>query len=147
MKRSAFFISGIFILSIVSGVLLSRASLVGKSGMTLFYTEYNFLKTWWKGALLIFIILFLIYLIQGMLQKQKPPGQKKMINYIAIFLATAGWYFTYLDFNNTVSHRFLGTAFHIGGYLFWIGWIAISIKYLLDTRLHAQIDNRHEIHR
>jgi hypothetical protein len=139
MKPSAKFISILLLLSIISGVLLSKASVVGKAGMTLFYREYNFLKSWWKGALLVFAVLLILYLIQGLLQRNKPAQKKRMINLVAIGLAVAGFFFTYLDFSNTLSHRLLGTAFHIGAYLFWIGWILISICYLRGIRKTEEI--------
>ncbi len=55
----------LFILStsIISGYLLSKASIIGKAGMSLFYQEYNFLKTWWKGALLMLTALLILYII------------------------------------------------------------------------------------
>ena len=139
MKRSAIFISGIFLLSIISGVLLSKASSVGKAGMTLFYREYNFLKSWWKGAVLVFVVLMILYLVQGLLQKNKPVQKKRMVHLIAILLAVGGFYFTYLDFSETISHRLLGTAFHTGAYLFWVGWIAISVFYLLGIRNSREV--------
>ena len=134
MKRSAILVFGLLLLSILSGLLLSKASLVGKAGMTLFYREYNFLKTWWQGALLVFVVLMILFIIQGILQRNKPLVKKRMVHVIAIVLAILGLIFTYYDFTNTVTHRMLGTSFHIGGYLFWVGWIAISIYYLLPSR-------------
>ena len=134
MKRSAILITSLAILSLLSGFLLSKASLLGKAGMTLFYQEYNFLKSWWKGALLVFIVLMILYVVQGLLQKNKPTGKQRLINMLAIVLALTGWLFTYLDFRNVISHRLLGTSFHIGAYLFWLGWIAISIYYLTGNR-------------
>lgn len=139
MKRTGFFVAGLFLLSILSGILLSKASLVGRAGMTLFYQEYNFLKTWWKGAVLIFITLLLLFIIQGQLQKNKPLSKARLINIVAVVLALAGLYFTYLDFSNSVTHRWLGTAFHTGGYLFWIGWLAISVFYLFPIRINEPL--------
>ena len=143
MKRSAILVSGLLLLSLISGVLLSKASLVGKAGMTLFYREYNFLKTWWKGALLVFIVLMIFFVVQGILQRNKPPEKKRLVHIVAIVLAILGLVFTYYDFSNTVTHRMLGTSFHVGAYLFWAGWIAISIHYLFPAQRTVAASNIH----
>jgi hypothetical protein len=49
----------------------------------------------------------------------------------ALVLALIGLYFTYQDFRHNTAHRWLGERFHLGGYLFWIGWMAISVFYLI----------------
>ena len=134
MKRYAILISGLLALSVLSGFLLSKASVAGKAGMTLFYQEYNFLKSWWKGAMIVFAVLLILYFVQGRLQKNKPVQKRRMIHIIAILLALTGLYFTYLDFSNVLSHRMLGTSFHAGAYLFWIGWIGISVYYLVMNK-------------
>ena len=51
------------ILSTVSGYLLSKASLVGRIGINLFYKEYKFLKVWWQGALVVFIVLLILLFV------------------------------------------------------------------------------------
>src|SRR4051812_9394520 len=110
MRKTVFIVS-LALLSILSGWLMSKASLTGKVGMSLFYTEYNFLKVWWQGAALLFIILFLLYVIQGLLERNRPPGTGKTIHVLCITLALAGLYFTYYDFRHTLSHRLLGERF------------------------------------
>jgi hypothetical protein len=114
---------------VLIGFLLSKASLVGRTGINLFYKEYKFLKIWWQGAgVVLFIFLFLFFL-QGFLEKRWEKNSKP-VHVIAILLAVAGLYFTYNDFRHTLTHRLLGERFHLGGYLFWIGWILISLFYL-----------------
>ena len=130
-KGLAFFI---VILSIASGYLMSKASLVGKAGMSLFYREYNFLKAWWKGALLIFFVLTAIYFLHWFIQQRCTARQGKTLHRISCFLALAGLYFTYDDFRHTISHHLLGERFHIGVYLFWIGWIAITLFFLTNRK-------------
>jgi len=131
----------LFILStsIISGYLLSKASIIGKAGMSLFYQEYNFLKTWWKGALLMLTALLILYIIQGIVQRQYPPVKAKAIYIITCVISVIGLYFTYNDFRHTLSHRLLGERFHLGVYLFWLGWLGISFFYLTNLKREATI--------
>ena len=55
-----------------------------------------------------------------------------------MLIAVAGLYFSYHDFRNTLSHKLLGEGFHLGVYLFWLGWIGISIGLLFTAKLAAQ---------
>lgn len=131
MKRYPGLMLFIAALSVMSGYLLSKASFVGRAGMSLFYREYNFLKTWWKGGLLVFISLMLVYLLHGLIQKKYEAGKARSLYIMAGIFGIVGLYFTYNDFRHTLSHRLLGERFHLGAYLFWIGWIVISCFYLL----------------
>ena len=135
MKASKGFVLFLLILSTISGYLMSKVSMVGKAGMSLFYRQYNFLKIWWKGALLILIALTALYLLHRLIQKKFSVKQGKTLHRIACILALTGLYFTYGDFRHTLSHHLLGERFHIGVYLFWIGWIAISLYFLTNPKL------------
>src|SRR5207249_10826797 len=139
MKRKSGIILFLAILSFISGYLMSKASLVGRAGISLFYREYTFLKVWWKGALLILASFGLLFIVQGLIQRL---GRKKAItiHIIACILAMSGLYFTFSDFRHSVSHHLLGERFHLGMYLFWIGWIIISLSYLLQTPGGLNID-------
>lgn len=130
MKRKTFFVLFLLVLSALAGYVLSKASLVGRVGITLFYKQYRFLKIWWQAGLLVFSIWMIFFLLQGWAQKRLPPVTAKLIQIGAIVVAAAGLFFTYQDFRHTTSHRWLGERFHLGGYLFWTGWIIISVFYL-----------------
>jgi hypothetical protein len=132
MKRKVLFVSGLFLVACLSGVLMSKASWAGRTGMTLFYREYLFLKTWWKGAALIGITWSLLFLLQGLISRKYDRRKTVLLHSLCILIALVGFLFTYLDFTNNLSHRLLGTAFHAGVYLFWLGWIAISLYNLLN---------------
>lgn len=134
MKRSLPFLLLLSGLSVLCGYLLSKASLVGKAGIDLFYKEYTFLKVWWQGALVIFAILFLLFIVQGIIEKRSNRRTAITAHMIAILMACIGLFFTYHDFRHTLTHRLLGERFHIGGYLFWVGWIGISLFYLFQKR-------------
>lgn len=141
MKKNTGIILFILFTSNISGYLMSKASLIGKAGMSLFYREYNFLKTWWKGALLVFTALIILYIIQGIIQRKYPPAKAKAIYIITCFISVTGLYLTYNDFRHTLSHRLLGERFHLGVYLFWLGWLGISFFYLTNLKPEATIIN------
>ena len=132
MKGSKGLVFFLLILSIIIGYLMSKVSLVGKAGMSLFYRRYNFLKIWWKGTLLILLALTALYFLHKFIQGKYSLMQGKMFYKVSCFLALTGLYFTYDDFRHTLSHRLLGERFHIGVYFFWIGWIAISLYFLTN---------------
>lgn len=137
MKKNTGIILFIVCTSIISGYLMSKASIIGKAGMSLFYREYNFLKTWWKGASLMLAALVILYIIQGIVQRKYPPAKAKTIYIFNCVLSVIGLYFTYNDFRHTLSHRLLGERFHLGVYLFWLGWLGISFFYLANLRHDA----------
>jgi hypothetical protein len=134
MRRASFLIFLMAILSVISGYLLSKASLVGKAGIAVFYREYQFLKVWWQGALVVFGVLFLLFLLQGVAQRKAARGTANLIHFICILLALAGLYFTYNDFRHDLSHRLLGERFHLGAYLFWVGWVMVSLFFLAQKK-------------
>lgn len=121
-------------LSCLSGWLMSRPSLVGRMGIELFYKEYKFLRTWWQGALAVFVTLMILLVLQGILALKLSKRKSNLIQLGMILLALLGFYFTYYDFNHTATHRWLKERFHIGAYLFWASWIMISIYYLVQKR-------------
>ena len=133
MKRNTLVLF-LAILSAVSGYLLSKASFVGRVGINIFYKEYRFLKIWWQGALLVFAVLLILLYLQGLVQKKLVFSKAKMVHTGAIFVAMIGLYFTYNDFRYTTTHRLLGERFHLGGYLFWLGWIMISLFFLVQKK-------------
>ena len=125
-------------LSALSGFLLSRASLVGRTGMNLSYKEYRFLKIWWQGAALVFFILMLFVVLQGWINRKWKGPTAVAAQVLCVVLAAAGLYFTFRDFREVLSHRLLGERFHLGAYLFWIGWMVTGAFYALRSRRQQQ---------
>lgn len=123
----------------VDGFLLSGISLIGRAGISLFYTKYKFLKTWWKGALIVFFVWIILFAIQSALNKKGIKKRVLLINAVCLLLAIIGLYFSYADFRNALSHRWLGERFHLGVYLFWLGWIGISVYQLIKKRDNIDI--------
>lgn len=121
--------------SMISGYLLSSISLVGRVGIGLFYHEYKFLKVWWKGGVLVFIVWLLVWWLQVFLKKKIKDSTMRLLHSIFLIIAMAGLFFSYNDFRTTIAHRWLGERFHLGVYLFWIGWIMITVyTWLQNTR-------------
>jgi hypothetical protein len=116
-------------LAIIIGWTLSKASLVGKVGIHFLHREYAFLNSWWKGALFVWVVWLILEIIQYRIWKRNRRNKNLALQATFIFLAVLGLYYTYLDFR-TFSHGLLGDRFHIGGYLFWIGWCMISIFFI-----------------
>lgn len=116
-------------LAIIAGWTLSKATVIGKVGIHFLHREYMFLNSWWKGALLVWGVWIVLEFIEYRIWKKYPGNINIVLQTFFIFLALLGLYFTYLDFR-TFSHGLLGGRFHIGGYLFWIGWCIISIFFI-----------------
>lgn len=117
------------LLAVIIGWTLSKATLIGKVGIHVLHREYMFLNSWWKGALLVWGVWIVLEIIQYRIWKRYPRNINLVIQTSFIFLAVLGLYFTYIDFR-TFSHGLLGDRFHIGGYLFWIGWGIISLFFI-----------------
>ena len=133
-KRISILVVFLAALAALSGYLMSKASFIGRLGMTYFYKEYRFLKTWWKGALAVFVVWMIVLIVQTIVEKKLKKRTASLIHIVFILLALLGLYFTYSDFQNTTSHRWLKEKFHIGAYLFWLGWIIISVFCMFQKR-------------
>ncbi len=130
MGKKIFSLNAILVpLAVIAGWTLSKATFVGKVGIHFLHREYAFLNTWWKGALFIWGVWLVLEIIQYLIWKKYLRNINFVIQASCIFLAGLGLYFTYLDFR-TFSHGILGERFHLGGYLFWIGWCIISIFFI-----------------
>ena len=116
-------------LAVIAGWTLSKATVIGKVGIHFLHREYMFLNSWWKGALLVWGVWIVLEIIQYRVWKRYPRNINLAVQISFLFLAVLGLYYTYLDFR-TFSHGLLGDRFHIGGYLFWIGWGIISILFI-----------------
>ena len=130
MNRNLAVVFILAVFSIIAGNLFSEISFVGKAGISLFYQQYQFLKVWWKGALLVFTIWIVLFILQTYLYKKTSKATFTIVSAVSLIAAIAGLFFSYTDFRRSLSHRWLGERFHLGVYLFWLGWIAISLFIL-----------------
>jgi len=134
MKRTFLFLLFLAILSATSGYLMSKASWIGRVGITFFHKEYNLLKIWWQGAIAVYMALFLLFLLHSYLHKKLSLLTARLLDILMLCLTVAGLYFTYEDFHNNFTHRVLGHRFHYGCYLFWVGWMMICLFFVFKKR-------------
>ncbi|WP_177762942.1 hypothetical protein [Flavobacterium sp. I3-2] len=128
------------IISLISGILLSKMSLVGKIGISVVYTEYSLLKTWWKGALVVFLIQLILIAILYVSKRFALYKNFVIINLVLVILGLLGLFFTYIDFTTT-SHKYMNSKFHSGGYLVWAGWFINCIYFFIFSVKPKPIEN------
>lgn len=133
-KNNFLFVGCLAILSLLVGYLFSCISLVGKIGIGLFYHEYKFLKIWWRGSLIVFAIWLVLFLAHAFYYHRLSRMQYHIFSTLSLVASLAGLYFSYADFRNDLSHRWLGERFHLGVYLFWLVWVAIVIFIYQNNR-------------
>ena len=134
MKRTIPFLFLLAGLSAVSGLLMSKASWIGRVGISLFHKEYNLLKVWWEGGLAVFIFLLALFILQSLIENKLPFWLAKFLHFILLVAALGAAYLTYDDFTTDISHRLLGQRFHLGFYLVCAGWILICIFFIFKHR-------------
>jgi len=138
MRRVLPFLVLLAVLSAISGYLMSKASWIGKVGMTFFYREYNFMKVWWQGGLAVFLFLMLLFLLHSFIERKMPFWLAKFLHLLLVLADSGGFYLTYDDFTTDFSHRLLGWRFHYGFYLVWVDWLLICIYFLFKHRKPAK---------
>lgn len=130
MKRTKFIILLQAFFSMVSGYLISKMSFLGRLGINLFYSEYKVFKSWWQTALLLFVIQMLVFGTQLFIKKTKKNKIALTTSIALLCISFIGLYGTYYDFQHTFSHKLLKEKFHLGFYLFWIGWLGTCLYFL-----------------
>ena len=141
MKKSIQLLVLLGVLSLTSGYLMSQMSLVGRLGINLVHHEYKFLKVWWQGGLVVYSVLLVLFLLHGVLHRIFHIGMARLVHSLLMLVAIAGLYFTYLDFADDFTHRILRQRFHIGAYLFWVGWIIICLFFIIRKKTSKPIIN------
>lgn len=131
MRKSGTLTLFLALLSVVCGYMLSKATWLARVGISVFYQEYEFLKVWWKGALMVFVLFLFLYAMQSLVQRHAGKLAARTTHFFCLAAAVVALYLTYDAFRNELSYRMLGERFHIGVYLFWMGWMVISIYLLL----------------
>jgi len=119
--------------SIIEAYLVSKISFLGKIGISTTHTEYQLLRSGWKTFLLFFGIQLLIIFVLSYMQKKSPPKATHLTATALLVMAIFGLLITYNDFQHTFTHRLLRERFHLGFYLFWLGWISSCIFFLSTT--------------
>ena len=116
-------------ISACSGYLMSQMSMIGRIGIDMMHKELKFLQIWWQGAIVVYAVLLLLYLVQSLLHKILPLWVARFIHFVLLGVAVWGLYYTYNDFSDDISHRWMRQRFHVGAYLFWFGWMVICVYF------------------
>lgn len=133
LRRNLLFVVFLLLLSAISGWLIHKMSLLGRIGISLIHKEYGFLKNPITAGGAVFGVLLLLFILQLVAVRRLQRSRANLINAVAMLLAIGGLYVTYNDFHSDITHRLLKERFHLGFYLFWIGWMCISM-YMFVTR-------------
>ncbi|MES2772890.1 MAG: hypothetical protein V4722_01810 [Bacteroidota bacterium] len=134
MKRSHIFLLCQAVLSFLAGWLVSGISLVGKLGIRFVYKEYALFRSWWKTGLVFLVVLLILWAFLWWARNKWSPSGSKLAITVILLAGIAGLVFTYYDFQHTLTHRLLKERFHLGFYLFWIGWLANGIYFLAGSK-------------
>lgn len=116
------------VISLVAGILLSKMSLIGRIGVSTFYTEYGFLKDWYKGFAAVFIVQLVLIAVLWVVKRTTTYKNFSLVNLIFIVIGLIGLLYTFYDFTST-SHKYMNSQFHTGGYLFWAGWFVTCLFF------------------
>ena len=131
-------------LSILSGSLTAGMSFVGHFGISFFYKQFSFLKSWWQSALVCLGVILLVTLLLFFIDKALKGLTRKTVLILFFLLFLAGLYITYNDFRTDLTHRWLGERFHLGIYLYWIGCCISSLFFALTAEKKNVIANNAE---
>ena len=75
------------VMSLISAILISKMSFIGKIGVSTFYSQYAVFKTWWKTAILLFIVQFILLLFLQTFRSKVSAGFARAL---ALLLAVVG---------------------------------------------------------
>ncbi len=135
MKRNYFLLFFILLcLSVLSGNLTAGMSFVGHFGIGFFYKQFSFFRSWWQSTLVCLGLMFTIMIILYFIDRALGGIKRKVILLFFFFCFLAGLYFTFRNFRADLSHRLLGERFHLGIYLYWIGFCIISLFFALTPK-------------
>lgn len=135
MKRNYLLLLFILLcIAVLSGNLTAGMSFVGHFGISFFYKQFSFFKSWWQSALVCFILMMVIGIVLYFIDRTLNGIKRKTVQIILFLIFLAGLYFTFRDFRTDITHRWLGERFHVGIYLYWIGFCIISLFFALTDK-------------
>jgi hypothetical protein len=129
MKRSVLFLCLLAITSAISGILMAKASWIGRVGITFLHKELNFMKVWWQGAIGFYLVLLTLFAVLSFVRQSVSVSAARLINFSLLLLAGLCLYYSVQDFEGNFSHRLLGWRFHYGIYLFWVEWMLVCFFF------------------
>lgn len=129
MKKSTSILLFQGLISVVSGILITQMSLLGRIGIHTMYRQFLVFRSWWKTALLFFAAQCLLLALLYGVRKAMRLSSAKKVAWILLLIGILGAGTTYWDFSHTM-HKVMKAKFHFGFYLFWLGW-AVSCLYFI----------------
>lgn len=127
------------VLSVVSGNLMTESRWIAKVGISLFHKDFNFTKVWWQGAIAVFILQLIFFGIHTVIYRTMHITLGRVIHVLLFLIAATALYLNYDDFQDDMSHRWLGHHFHAGFYLIWIGWMTTAIYFLFSAKKKVEL--------
>ncbi len=140
MKRLSLLVLFEIIISLIAGILMSQMSWIGRMGINFIRTEYKIFKSWWKTALAILAIQLVLILLQWIIKRTCKLSTSRIIFLFFLLVGIAGLGYTFYDFSSVYEHRIMKEKFHLGGYLFWIGWIASNLYFLVTPYSNKKVN-------
>ena len=146
MKRSTSLLLFHALLSVVSGILVTQMSLLGRIGIHTMYRQFMVFRSWWKTALLLFAAQCLLLGLLWGVRKMANLSAAKKTAWLLLIVGVAGFGATYWDFSATM-HKVMKAKFHFGFYLFWIGWWVSCLYFITiknekpNNEIVSQFDN------
>lgn len=146
MKRSTSLLLFHALLSVVSGILITQMSLLGRIGIHTMYRQFMVFRSWWKTALLLFAAQCLLLGLLWGVRKMANLSVAKKTAWLLLIVGIAGFGATYWDFSTTM-HKVMKAKFHFGFYLFWIGWWVSCLYFITiknekpNNEIVSQLDN------
>ena len=132
MKKSTSLLLFQALLSVVSGILITQMSLLGRIGIHPMYRQFMIFRSWWKTALLLFAVQCLVIGLLWSIRKMVHLSAAKKVAWLLLIVGIVGFAATYWDFSTTM-HKVMKAKFHFGFYLFWIGWW-VSCLYFITIK-------------
>ena len=132
MKKSTSILLFQGLISLVSGILITQMSLLGRIGIHTMYRQFLVFRSWWKTALLLFAVQCLLLALLYGVRKAMSLSSAKKVAWILLLVGILGAGATYWDFSQTM-HKVMKAKFHFGFYLFWLGW-AVSCLYFISVK-------------
>lgn len=111
--------------------LISKISWIGKIGIATVHKEYRLLRSDWKTFLLLFTLQLILILLLSVIRTKRPQRVTTLVASLLLMAGAVGLFLTFRDFIYTYTHRLLKERFHLGFYLFWIGWIGTCVFFLV----------------
>lgn len=132
MKKSTSILLFQGLISVVSGILITQMSLLGRIGIHTMYRQFLVFRSWWKTALLFFAAQCLLLALLYGVRKAMRLSSAKKVAWILLLIGILGAGTTYWDFSHTM-HKVMKAKFHFGFYFFWLGW-AVSCLYFISLK-------------